>query len=93
MRRQAAAKQQIRVGEHGPQPLVGSHVSCLKFRNKGLERATVILYNNTIAIAITGKPKLLRLEGKQIRLIILIMRQFFKRKVAPLFMAFSQSAR
>lgn len=93
MRRQAAAKQQIRVGEHGPQPLVGSHVSCLKFRNKGLERATVILYNNNIAIAITGKPKLLRLEGKQIRLIILIMRQFFKRKVAPLFMAFSQSAR
>jgi len=93
MRRQAAAKQQIRVGEHGPQPLVGSHVSCLKFRNKGLERATVILYNNNIAIAITGKPKLLRLEGKQIRLILNLMRQFFKRKVAPLFMAFSQSAR
>ena len=34
MRRQAAAKQQIRVGEHGPQPLVGSHRFMLMFEDQ-----------------------------------------------------------
>ena len=70
MRRQAAAKQQIRVGEHGPQPLVGSHRFMLMFEVQVIQKYKVwkdqraISKSNTayIAIAITGKPKLLRLD-------------------------------
>jgi hypothetical protein len=68
MRRQAAAKQQIRVGEHGPQPLVGSHRFMLMFeviqKYKVWKDQRAISKSNTayIAIAITGKPKLLRLD-------------------------------
>ena len=69
MRRQAAAKQQIRVGEHGPQPLVGSHRFMLLMfeviqKYKVWKDQRAISKSNTayIAIAITGKPKLLRLD-------------------------------